>query len=102
MTREKAIKILKQRVAIDRQNIMNSGKSGNDFDKFITEQDEALDVAIEIMENSVDRMDENKHDFESKYMDARRFLEEVRRMCEYYKVNDCEGCPAADVNLFTG
>ncbi len=29
-------------------------------------------------------------------MDAKRFLEEARRMCKYHEANDCEGCPAAD------
>lgn len=66
MTREEAIEIIKQRVAIDRQNITNGGEPESDFDKFIAEQDEALDIAIEIMKNPVDHMDENKHGFEPK------------------------------------
>ena len=66
MTREEAIEIIKQRVAIDRQSITNGGEPESDFDKFIAEQDEALDIAIEIMKNPVDYMDENKHGFEPK------------------------------------
>ena len=66
MTREEAIEIIKQRVTIDRQNITNGGEPESDFDKFIAEQDEAMNIAIEIMKNSVGHMDENKHGFKPK------------------------------------
>lgn len=52
MTREEAIKIIKQRIETDNQLVQNQ-KIMSDFDKFITEQDEALSVAIEFMENPV-------------------------------------------------
>ena len=39
MTREEAIRIIEQRVAIDRQDILNGGEPVSDFDKFIAEQD---------------------------------------------------------------
>ena len=63
MTREEAIKVIEQRVAMDRQNITNSSEPKSDFDKFIAEQDEALDVALEIMKR---HMVENKHGFKPK------------------------------------
>ena len=63
MTREEAIKVIEQRVAVDRQNITNNSKPKSDFDKFVAEQDEALDVALEIMKN---HMTENKHGFKLK------------------------------------
>lgn len=63
MTREEAIKVIEQRVAMDRQNITNNSKPKSDFDKFVAEQDEALDVALEIMKN---HMTENKHGFKLK------------------------------------
>lgn len=53
MTREEAIKIIEQRVAVDRQDILNGGEPVSDFDKFITEQDEALEMALEAMKNPV-------------------------------------------------
>ena len=52
MTRKEAIKIIKQRIGTDNQLIQNQ-KIMSDFDKFIAEQDEALSVAIEFMENPV-------------------------------------------------
>ena len=63
MTREEAIKVIEQRVAMDRQNITNSSEPKSDFDKFIAEQDEALNVALEIMKR---HMVENKHGFKPK------------------------------------
>lgn len=53
MTREEAIRIIEQRVAIDRQDILNGGEPVSDFDKFIAEQDEALEMALEAMKNPV-------------------------------------------------
>lgn len=63
MTREEAIKVIEQRVTMDRQAITNSSEPRSDFDKFIAEQDEALDVALEIMKR---HMVENKHGFKPK------------------------------------
>ena len=63
MTREEAIKVIEQRMAMDRQNITNSSEPKSDFDKFIAEQDEALNVALEIMKR---HMIENKHGFKPK------------------------------------
>lgn len=53
MTKEEAIRIIEQRVAIDRQDILNGGEPVSDFDKFIAEQDEALEMALEAMKNPV-------------------------------------------------
>lgn len=63
MAREEAIRIIGQRVAMDRQNITNSSESKSDFDKFIAKQDEALSIALEIMKR---HMVENKHGFKPK------------------------------------
>ena len=48
MTRDKAIDIIKERVAIDR-NLLQ-GDTTSDYAKFILEQDEALEIALEALE----------------------------------------------------
>lgn len=53
MTREEAIRIIEQRFAIEHQYILNGGEPVSDFDKFIAEQDEALEMALEAMKNPV-------------------------------------------------
>lgn len=49
MDRTKAADIIRERIAIDKATM--SGEPVSDFDKFVAEQDEALDVAVEALES---------------------------------------------------
>ena len=57
MTREEAIKIIEERIMIDREGILNGGEPESDFDKFIAKQDEALEIALQMLKNPVDFLD---------------------------------------------
>lgn len=57
MTREEAVKIIEERIRIDREGILNGGEPESDFDKFIAKQDEALEIALQMLKNPVDFLD---------------------------------------------
>lgn len=57
MTRQEAAKIIEERIRIDREGSLNSGDSESDFDKFIAKQDEALELALNVLKNPVDFLD---------------------------------------------
>lgn len=54
MTRQRASFIIEERIGIDREGILESGESVSDFDKFIAEQDEALELALSALKNPVE------------------------------------------------
>lgn len=53
MTRQEAAEIIEERIRIDREGILEGGEPESDFDKFIAEQDEALEVALTALRNPV-------------------------------------------------
>lgn len=56
MTRTEAITIINARIEVDRIGILDGGKPVSDFDKFIFEQDEALELALKMMQNPVESL----------------------------------------------
>ena len=56
MTRTEAIAIINARIEVDRIGILDGGKPMSDFDKFIFEQDEALELALKMMQNPVESL----------------------------------------------
>ena len=56
MTRTEAITIINARIEVDRIGILDGGKPASDFDKFIFEQDEALELALKMMQNPVESL----------------------------------------------
>lgn len=56
MTRTEAITIINARIEVDRIGILDGGKPVRDFDKFIFEQDEALELALKMMQNPVESL----------------------------------------------
>ena len=53
MTRQEAARIIEERIRIDREGILEGGEPASDFDKFIAEQDEALELALSALKNPV-------------------------------------------------
>lgn len=53
MTRQRAAVIIEERIRIDREGILEGGEPASDFDKFIVEQDEALELALSALKNPV-------------------------------------------------
>ena len=56
MTRQEAAKIIEERIRIDREGILESGEPESDFDKFVAEQDKALELALKMMQSPVERL----------------------------------------------
>lgn len=54
MTRTEAIAIINARIEVYRIGILDGGKPVSDFDKFIFEQDEALELALTMMQDPVE------------------------------------------------
>lgn len=53
MVRQEAIRIIEERIRIDREGILEGSEPVSDFDKFIAEQDEALELALSALKNPV-------------------------------------------------
>lgn len=56
MTRTEAIAIINARIEVDRIGILDGGKPVSDFDKFVFEQDEALELALKMMQDPVESL----------------------------------------------
>ncbi len=56
MTRTEAIAIINARIEFDRIGILDGGKPVSDFDKFVFEQDEALELALKMMQDPVESL----------------------------------------------
>ena len=56
MTRTEAIAIINARIEVDRIGILDGGKLVRDFDKFVFEQDEALELALKMMQDPVENL----------------------------------------------
>lgn len=65
MTRQEATKIIEERIRIDREGILNGGEPESDFDKFVAKQDEALELALNMLKSPVDFL--NPHELISAY-----------------------------------
>lgn len=54
MTRQEAVEIIEERIRVDRDGILEGGEPESDFDKFVAEQDKALELALKMMEDPVE------------------------------------------------
>lgn len=53
MTRQEAIKIIEERIEIDREDILEDNEPESDFDKWVARQDVALTVALNMLRDPV-------------------------------------------------